>query len=62
MRQNTGCSKTSRNILCCTSGVGHGLQTTSAITCSSALMSIMFVFSFVEWRSEYWPQWVVLIK
>lgn len=52
MRQDTGCSKTSSNILCCTSGVGHEFQTTSAITYSSSLMSITFIFSFVEWRSD----------
>lgn len=52
MRQDTGCSKTSSNILWYTSGVGHGFQTNSAITCSSSLMSITFIFSFVEWSSD----------
>ena len=52
MRQDTGYSKTSSNILCCTSVVGHEFQTTSAITCSSSLMSITFIFSFVGRRSD----------
>lgn len=51
MRQDTGCSKISLNVLCCTSEVGHGFQPTSAITSSLALMPLTFVFSFVEWRS-----------